>query len=387
MQIDFISSIHAINADEWNALCATDYPFIRHEFFAALEDSGSTTAAKGWQPHHLLVREKNQLVIAIPFFLKTHSYGEYVFDWSWADAYHRHGLNYYPKLTNAVPFTPCYGSRWLCAAGIELEQYLAAIVVRLEQECGHLGASGWHCLFPDAELNAQLSAAGAISRSGCQFHWFNRNYKNFGDFLATMTARKRKNIVKERRQVQTQHFEFVLKEGQQICAADWDFFYELYCSTYLKRSGHEGYLTRLFFHKLGDSLPEHTLMIVAHHKRKPVAAALYLRDSGTIYGRYWGCLQQFDFLHFETCYYQGIDYAINQGLQRFDGGAQGEHKIQRGFTPIATYSNHWIAHPAFSTAIKHFVAEETEAIEQYMNEAKNLLPFKDDSVQEDFNKG
>lgn len=381
MHLDFISSIHAISAEEWNALCATDYPFIRHEFFAALEDSGSTTAASGWQPHHLLVRENNRLIIAVPFFLKTHSYGEYVFDWSWADAYRRHGLNYYPKLTNAVPFTPCYGPRWLCAAGVELEQYLSAIAARLEQECSHLGASGWHCLFPEENLNKQLAAVGALSRSGCQFHWFNRDYKNFDAFLATMTARKRKNVIKERRQVQNQNFSFVAAEGLQISAADWDFFYELYCNTYLKRSGHEGYLTRQFFHQLGDSLPEHTLIITAVREGLPVAAALYLRDSTTIYGRYWGCLQEFDFLHFETCYYQGIDYAIANGLQRFDGGAQGEHKIQRGFTPIITYSNHWIAHPAFRSAIKPFVMEEAEGTKLYMKEAKNLLPFKSEAGQ------
>src|SRR5690606_26995378 len=227
--------------------------------------------------------------------------GEYVFDWSWADAYRRHGLNYYPKLTNAVPFTPCYGPRWLCAAGVELEQYLPSIVARLEQECSHVGASGWHCLFPDAELNEQLSAVGALSRSGCQFHWVNSDYKSFENFLAAMTARKRKNIIKERRQVQNQNFSFVVTEGRQIKMADWDFFYELYCNTYLKRSGHEGYLTRKFFHQLGDSLAEHTLMITAQREGFPVAAALYLRDSTTIYGRYWGCLQEFDFLHFETC--------------------------------------------------------------------------------------
>jgi hypothetical protein len=376
MHIDFISSIHAINADEWNALCETDYPFIRHEFFAALEDSGSTTAASGWQPHHLLVRENNQLLVAIPFFLKTHSYGEYVFDWGWADAYHRHGENYYPKLVNAIPFTPCYGSRWLCAKDIELENFIPAIVNQLEQETNRLHASGWHCLFPTETLHQQLTTAGVSARLGSQFHWFNGDYKNFDDFLAAMTARKRKNIAKERRQVEAQKFSFLVKEGQAISADDWDFFYALYCSTYAKRSGHSGYLTREFFHQLGKSMPDNTLLICAKREGTAVAAALYLRDSTTLYGRYWGCLQEFDFLHFETCYYQGIDYAIAKGLQRFDGGAQGEHKIQRGFEPIATYSNHWLVHPAFRAAVDQFLLQEAEGVAAYMDDARNYLPFK-----------
>jgi predicted N-acyltransferase len=376
MQIDFVSSIHTVARDEWNALCATDYPFIRHEFFAALEDSGSTCAATGWQPHHLILRDDQQLRAAIPLFIKTHSYGEYVFDWSWADAYRRHGAAYYPKLVNAIPFTPCYGPRWLGIADPANQDYLPVLIAALTKETDALSASGWHCLFPQDEVSAELAGAGASMRLGCQFHWFNRQYKNFDDFLATMTARKRKNINKERRQVIAEGFNFVHKEGDEITPADWDFFYSLYRNTYAKRSGHTGYLTRDFFHELGRLLPTNTLMICAERAATPVAAALYLRDSTTLYGRYWGCLQEYDFLHFETCYYQGIDYAIARGLQRFDGGAQGEHKIQRGFEPVITYSNHWLAHPGFRNAIDHFLIEETAEIKNYVADAQGYLPFK-----------
>lgn len=377
MQIDFVNSIHAVDMCEWNGLISDDYPFVRHEFFAALEDSGSTTAANGWQAHHLLLREEGELIAALPLFIKTHSYGEYVFDWAWADAYQRYGQSYYPKLLSAIPFTPCYGTRLLLNSHRSVDDYLPIIVNALQVRASELGASSWHCLFPVEDLGNRLKDLGANTRLGCQFHWFNYDYKNFDDFLARMSSRKRKNINKERRQVSEQGFKFIVKEGKEISANDWDFFTRLYQLTYLKRSGHTGYLQQDFFQRLGEQLPENLLLIIAQHCDQPIAASLYLRDSTTLYGRYWGCEQEFDFLHFETCYYQGIDYAIAHGLQRFDGGAQGEHKIQRGFEPIITRSNHWIARADFCAAINNFIHEEKADIKAYQDAARKHLPFKD----------
>lgn len=383
MSIEFIDSIHGVNSSDWNQLCPANYPFIRHEFLAALEDSGSTSARTGWQAQHILLRENNVLVAALPLFIKSHSYGEYVFDWAWADAYHRHGGQYYPKLVSAIPFTPCYGPRLLCAEDTSAPHYLTQIIAAIESLAHKFAASSWHCLFPLHALSQELNTAGIAQRLGSQFHWFNRNYQTFDDFLARMSSRKRKNIIKERREVSEAGITFTHKEGEAITAEDWNFFFELYRLTYLKRSGHEGYLQESFFHLLGKNLPQHTLLIVAKHKGVPIAAALFLRDQHTLYGRYWGCREDFAFLHFETCYYQGIEYAITQGIQRFDGGAQGEHKIQRGFEPVATYSNHWIARHDFRQAIYHFLNEEKTSVLNYIADAKSYLPFKlDDQAQE-----
>jgi Uncharacterized protein conserved in bacteria len=376
MHIDFLPSIHAVGADQWNALCTTDYPFVRHEFLAALEDSASTTLSTGWQPHHLVVRDQDDLLAAMPLFIKHHSYGEYVFDWAWANAWQSYGFAYYPKLVSAIPFTPCYGPRLLVNQHRQSGELLAQLVPQVQQHILHQGFSGWHCLFPDVALKEQLSELAMKPRLGCQFHWFNRGYKNFSDFLEQMTSRKRKNIQKERRRVEEQGFAFEWKRGSEITADDWDFFAGLYRLTYLKRSGHSGYLQREFFHLLGQHLLDNTLLIIARHEGTAVAAALFLHDSTTLYGRYWGCREEFDFLHFETCYYQGIDFAIAEGLQRFDGGAQGEHKIQRGFEPVATWSNHWVAAEEFRPAIDHFLAEETRSVMEYMSAAREHLPFK-----------
>lgn len=380
MQIRFISSILLVDAGSWNRLCPPDYPFVRYEFLCALETSDCTSARSGWQPHHLLVEADGCLIAAMPGYIKTHSYGEYVFDWAWADAYRRHGLEYYPKWINAVPFTPCYGARLLCAPEASLAELLAQIAPALNAECVSQGLSGWHCLFPDGTMSEQLRTQGLMQRLGCQFHWVNQGYVGFEDFVASMSARKRKNILKERRQVREQGFAFAVKTGSQLDPADWETFYALYRTTYLKRSGHSGYLTEDFFRQLGASMSENLVLISASKSDDPqqrtIAASLFVCDSSTLYGRYWGCFEEYQFLHFETCYYQGIDYAIAQQLQRFDGGAQGEHKIARGFAPVLTYSNHWIAEPGFRAAIAQFVAQEAEGVVQYAAEASELLPFK-----------
>lgn len=382
MQITFLASLQQIPASAWNALCPSDYPFIRHEFLAALEASECVSAAKGWQPQHLIVEEEGQLIAALPLYLKSHSYGEYVFDWAWADAYKRNGLAYYPKLISAIPFTPCTGPRLLLADNNRRSTLIELIVPAIKTRARELHASSWHCLFPSESLSAELILGGSAQRIGCQFHWFNRNYQHWSDFVAAMNSRKRKNINKERRSVELQGIRFLVKEGGDITAEDWALFYQLYCNTYLKRSGHSGYLNQPFFRLLGEHASQSLVMIMAQHCTQPIAAALYFKDASTLYGRYWGCLEEYDFLHFETCYYQGIDYAIAQGLQRFDGGAQGEHKIQRGFEPIITYSNHWLARDDFQQAIDDFTAREAPAILAYQEDAKQYLPFKETQIAE-----
>jgi uncharacterized protein len=373
MQISFIQGLDEVSEAQWNSLCTSDYPFVRYQFLYALERSGSLD---GWHTQHLLVHEGNELIAALPLYLKDHSYGEYVFDWSWADAYRRYGFHYYPKLVSAIPFTPCTGLRLLVKDSSRLPLLLPARVAAIKTKAGALGASGWHCLFPDAAVSGALANLQIAQRQGAQFHWYNRGYHCWDDFVAAMNSRKRKNINKERRAVAGQGISFTHKSGSEISAEDWQMFYGFYRNTYLKRSGHAGYLTREFFNRLGATMAEHCLLVVAQQNERPIAAALFFVDSNSIYGRYWGCQAEYDFLHFETCYYQGIDYAIRHKLARFDGGAQGEHKIARGFEPVMTYSNHWLAREDFQQAINQFVAAESKSIADYIAEAKTYLPFK-----------
>lgn len=381
MQIRFIDSIHQLKAQDWNQLCDDGYPFCRFEFLAALEDCGCTTTASGWKVAHALVYEQGQLIAALPGYVKTHSYGEYVFDWAWADAYNRYGFSYYPKWINAIPFTPCSGPRLLTRRKIT-EALIDALSHALSQFCTTHSYSGWHCLFPSADLSELWTTTGAAQRVGCQFHWINHGYASFDDFLTRMASRKRKNIVKERQQVRAQGISFNVKEAAQITAADMELFYALYRNTYLKRSGHSGYLSQDFFLRLVETFSECLVLVCAVVQRAEhdpvIAAALFFRDQQTLYGRYWGCFEEYQFLHFETCYYQGIDYAIANHLQRFDGGAQGEHKIARGFEPTMTFSNHYLQADEFRPAIANFLQQEARQIQQYIVDARELLPFKRD---------
>lgn len=381
VEVRFVNSIHQIDRQQWNLLCGDNYPFCRYEFLAALEDAGCTTLAAGWQVTHLAVYEQQQLIAVMPGYIKEHSYGEYVFDWAWADAYRRYGFNYYPKWINAIPFTPCAGPRLLVREEHNRPELMAAIMSALQGACELQGYSGWHCLFPNHAQHELFISPLMMQRLGCQFHWFNAEYQHFDDFLACMASRKRKNIIKERRQVGEQGFEFIVKEGGQLQRADMELFYALYRNTYLKRSGHGGYLSQAFFQQLVTCFAEYMVLVCAAKKdengeQSIVAAALFFRDQQTLYGRYWGCFEEYQFLHFETCYYQGIDYAIANGLQRFDGGAQGEHKIARGFEPVITYSSHYLQAEEFRPAIARFLREEAEHIQHYANEARELLPFK-----------
>lgn len=379
LAVSFVESISEIGGDDWNALAGTDNPFTRYEFLWTLESTGCTTRASGWQPYHIIVRRVkpglDDIVALLPLYLKSNSWGEYVFDWAWSNAYRQHGLDYYPKFVTAAPFTPSYGRRLLLANGEEPGPVLELLQTAIAEKADFLSASSWHVLFPDAEQQRWFTAAGMLPRIACQFHWFNRDYKSFDDFLAALSSRKRKNLKKERARVAESGIQFRKLEGADIDAARWQDFYSFYQSTYLMR-GMQGYLNQDFFMKLSRAMPEQLLMICAEQDDRMIAAALFFKSGDTLFGRYWGAAADFDFLHFETCYYQGQDYAIEHGYKRFDPGAQGEHKIQRGFEPILTHSNHWIAQPPFRDAIAHFLQEEKQHILEYQQEAQNLLPYR-----------
>jgi predicted N-acyltransferase len=380
LRFEYHKSIGDIPSEAWNKLAEGRGPFICHEFLYALEVAACANADTGWDPHHLTVWGVNAqgvetLLAAMPLYLKYHSYGEYVFDWSWADAYHHNGVQYYPKFLTAIPFTPSYGSRILVERSCDQAEIEKQVVEGVLSEARRLGVSSWHVLFPEQKISNTLALSGIHQRLGTQFHWFNRGYQNFDHFLEGFASRKRKNIRKERLRVAQEGIEFSRIEGADISDELWQQFFEFYLHTYQIR-GQQGYLTQEFFMNLSQSMPNNLLLVVAHKKEKNIAAALSFRDDKKLYGRYWGCLEEYQFLHFETCYYQGIEYAIEKGLQSFDSGAQGEHKIQRGFEPITTYSNHWIEDHRFEVAIKNFLVDESSYSAEYRASAKQMLPFK-----------
>jgi predicted N-acyltransferase len=373
---EFLTSLAQIPAAQWDSIAGTDYPFLRHAFLYGLESTACTTADTGWQPCHLLLRRGADLVALMPLYLKSHSYGEYVFDWSWADAWRQNGLAYYPKLLTAIPFTPATGPRLCIAAGMDEDLCLHAAIAAVKTFATQKTISSWHLLFPEASVSEKLLAAGLHRRAATQFHWFNDGYGSFDDFLATFSSRKRKSLNRERRRVAEQGITLCTLTGADIGQQEWEQFYEFYQMTYAKRSGHGGYLSRAFFVETAASMGEQVVMVLAYLDSRAVAGALYFRSSDTLYGRYWGCEREYDCLHFEACYYQGIEYCIAHDLKRFDPGAQGEHKIQRGFRPITTWSNHWIADPRLSAAVGDFTRREAEHNEQYRQAASELLPFK-----------
>lgn len=383
MDIVFLNSITEIDANKWDALWPTDYPFTRHAFLHCLEASASINDNEhvrdtGWQPRHLIVKEEGTVLLAMPMFEKDHSYGEYVFDWSWANAYAQAGLNYYPKLLCGIPFTPSTGPRVGLHPSVinECDSVFAAAIDAIKRFIAKQCMSGFHCLFPAPNEVATFSRCIQTKRDGYQFHWFNQNYRDFDDFLAQFNSRKRKSVRRERKKIAEQNIRVQMREAKDVSQNEWDFFYALYHRTYLKRSGSTGYLGKSFFHRLAQAFPHQVLLASAHVNDEFVAAALYLRDKDTLYGRYWGTKLDMDGLHFEACYYQGIEYAIRHGLKRFDPGAQGEHKIQRGFTPIKTCSFHWLAQPEFDNAIRDFVKHESREVEHYIHDARHYLPFK-----------
>jgi len=384
LQLKFVDSIAAIGKSEWNRLVGIENPFTRYEFLWALEKTGCTTEETGWTPLHVAVfdaagNDKQQTLVAVmPLYQKSNSYGEYVFDWSWASAYQNYGLDYYPKFVSAIPFTPSHGTRLFTDTLVNREDVAQLIFAKLQSKAEAIGASSWHILFPTEEENEIFKTIGIPARTACQFHWYNRAYSSFDDFLASLNSRKRKNIRRERKKVAVQGRRFETIAGANITPQQWDTFYQFYQSTYMMR-GMQGYLSQDFFIELGQQMPEQLIMIAALDGEKMIAAALFFRNSEKLFGRYWGSARDYQFLHFETCYYQGQEYCIQHGLKSFDSGAQGEHKIQRGFEPITTYSNHWIANQQFAQAINNFLDEERPHIEQYRSEAASLLPFRKES--------
>lgn len=375
MDVKQIDGIAEVDPVAWNDLTGDAYPFLRHEFLAAVEQSGAVCPASGWQPAHLLVTEGRQLLAALPMYLKQHSWGEYVFDQQWARAYQQHGLAYYPKLLTAVPFTPCPGPRWSIRADCD-QQLLAELLVNfIKQFSETRSISSWHCLFPDASQMEQLRSIDLSVREGVQFQWFNRGYASFADFLQTLSADKRKMIKRERRRVAEQGISLQRVTGFEITDGQWQAFFRFYAMTYVKR-GSEPYLNLAFFRQLAATMPEQLLLILAVKDDIYVGAALSFIGADTLYGRYWGCDEEYNALHFEACYYQGLDYCIEHGLDRFDSGAQGEHKIARGFQPVTTYSAHWLQHPGFAQAINQFLAHENRVVARYKDDAASYLPFK-----------
>jgi uncharacterized protein len=375
LTITTCESIEEIGQQQWQALAGTGNPFLRYEFFVALEQSGCTHVETGWQPQHLVIRAGDEIVGVAPAYLKTHSMGEYVFDFAWAEAYQRHGLPYYPKLLIAIPFTPSRGPRLLIDPAVRTRLRTGDIPALLDSVVADLGVHSWHLLFPDVNDQSLLHQEEELHRLGCQFHWHNHHYNSFDDFLAALTSRKRKAIRKERRQVAEQGITFKRYHGRDISDQVLSAFYVFYQATYLKR-GQRPYLNESFFQQIRERLPEHLTLIMAAQDGRLIAGALFMSGQDTLYGRYWGCLDEYNYLHFETCYYQGIELAIEQGLARFDAGAQGEHKLIRGFEPVITHSWHGIVHPDFKEAIARFTEEEANHVLAYANEASDALPFR-----------
>lgn len=376
----FLNAISECPPGEWDRLFGAANPFVRHAFLACLEDSGSVAAATGWQPAHLVLEEGGRLLAAMPLYLKAHSYGEFVFDWGWAEAYRRQGLEYYPKLLCAIPFSPVSGPRLGVAAGEEPGPLLRAAWAALETRAREVGASGWHLLFPDPQQRAALAAAGLedrfLRREDVQFHWRNADYGGFDDFLATLRSSRRKNVRRERRRVAEQGVRLQRATGAAITDEDWAGFYRCYRATYEKRSGHAGYLTRGFFDALRDRMGDELMLVTARRDEALAGSALFLFDEHRLYGRYWGALEAVDCLHFEACFYQGIEFCIERRLCWFDPGTQGEHKLLRGFEPVRTVSYHWLADPRFHEALRRLLDLEQHHVDAYETSAREYLPFR-----------
>jgi len=378
MHARIIHAVDDVPATGWNACVSDDAPYFRHEFLNALEQTRCVCKDTGWDPRHVVLSDSGKaddIMAVAPAYLKYHSYGEYVFDWAWANAYHRYGYEYYPKLLIAAPFTPVTGPRMLVRAGADQTRGRQKLVDAIKQ-CAHENdASSIHWLFTTAEDNAVLNKNEFMQRVGNQFHWRNENYSNFDAYLQEFSSAKRKKIRRERRRVQEQGVEFKWITGDALDEKHWRVFYQFYRST-IEMRGAMPYLSLDFFMQLGKRMPDKCLLALARQNEQYIAGAYFLIGSQTLYGRYWGAAHWVQDLHFETCYYQAIDYCIAHGLQRFEAGAQGEHKLNRGLLPTPTYSAHWLKHPEFSDAIANFLERERTDIDEYQAVLANHSPFK-----------
>jgi hypothetical protein len=371
----FLDSISQVDAARWNALLPDAEPFLRHEFLSALEESGCAVPRTGWGAQHLIIEDdEGALLAAMPLYLKSHSRGEFVFDFSWANAYAQHGLPYYPKLLSAVPFTPARGPRLLVGAGIERESASRILIEAATDLVRANDLSSWHVLFPSEETAEELRSAGLILRRDCQFHWFNRDFESFDAFLATFTAEKRKKAKRERRRVAEAGIAFDTVMGGDMDDALWKAVYAFYADTF-HRHGHDPYLNLRFFKLFAAALPDRLMLKVARMGREPIAAAIFFVGDDALYGRYWGAGGNYHSLHFETCYYQGIEYCIERGLARFEPGTQGEHKVPRGFVPTLMSSAHYVADRRFAAAIRDFAAREARGVDAYAAAVNEHVPY------------
>lgn len=375
IEFRLVRGIDQIGADAWDACAGDDQPFLSHAFLSILEASGSACAETGWLPLHLVAERKGSVIACAPMYLKSHSYGEYVFDWGWADAYERAGGQYYPKLQVAVPFTPVPGARLLTHPEVDVAK--PALIQGLLRAASQIECSSLHVTFCQETEWQELGSAGMMQRTGVQYHWHNRGYGTFDDFLAKLRHSKRKMIRKERARVEAQGLELDILTGAAITPEIWDHFYPFYRSTVDKRWGN-AYLTKPFFQHLGRLMPERIVLVMARHDGRYVAGALNLLGNDTLYGRIWGCLKDFEFLHFEACYYAAIDFAIDHGVARIEAGAQGRHKLQRGYEPVPTYSAHWIRDRNFRRAVTHFLDQERRDVEIDLQQLRTLLPYRRD---------
>ena len=376
MHITIIGAIKETSPDEWNAIAGDDIPFLRFEFLSALESHNCVGERFGWIPQHITLRDNdNKLIGAIPLYLKDNSYGEFVFDWGWADAYHRSGIEYYPKLVSSIPYTPATGPRLLIDKSQDYATVADALIGAAINHATTLNVSSLHWLFTNKQDSNQMAKRGLMQRLGCQFHWSNNNYESFEHFLQALTHGKRKNIKQERRRVREAKVELEVLNGHDTTEQHWYTFQGYYESTFMKLSGHPT-LSQSFFEEVAHTMPDSIMLVMAKQQGNYVASALSFRGKDTLYGRHWGCEKDINSLHFEACYYQGIEYCINEGLKYFEPGAQGEHKIMRGFLPTPTYSMHWIAHPQFKEAIDNFLQQETKGMQHYIRELSEHSPFK-----------
>ena len=375
-----VSDLSEIGQVQWDALVQAQddaNPFLSFAFLNALHESGSASLTSGWQAQFLTIWRaegdyaESNLVAALPLYVKSHSYGEYVFDWAWADAYERNGLEYYPKLLSAIPFTPVTGSRLMASDGASMTALIAALGTVQESN----NFSSTHILYPPTAQAEILREAGFMLRTGVQFHWLNDDYKDFDAFLQTLERKKRKNIRAERRKVHDAGVTFRHVSGHDATEKDWIFFKRCYDHTYANHHS-TPYLNLDFFQRIGATMPRNILMIVAEQDGQAIASSLLIHDEQTVFGRYWGALKHIDCLHFETAYYQPLEFCITNQMACFEGGAQGEHKMARGFLPQKTWSAHWLAHAAFSDAIEEFLMRETGGIDSYIDELNERNPFK-----------
>jgi uncharacterized protein len=374
VSLSITDTLRSIPASSWDRLVGRR-PLLSHAFLHALHETGCAAPENGWTPRYLTAWCDGALVGAMPLYLKAHSYGEYVFDWSWADAYRRHGRRYYPKLLAAIPFTPATGPRLIAEDPATRAQLLEAARAVVAEE----RLSSLHILFPEAREAAECAAAGLLLRSSVQFHWTNPGYRDFADFLSTLNHGKRANIRQERRKLDAAGVTFVRLTGADIDSARWRFFFHCYSETY--RQHHSTpYLSLEFFERIGREMPDNVLLVLGLKSGRPVCAALDVYSEDTLWGRYWGTTEYVPGLHFEACYYQAIEFCIERRIALFEGGAQGVHKLARGFLPITTQSAHAIADPDFAAAIAKFVAHERDDVAQTVDELERASPFREGAV-------